>query len=48
MEALLKEISEPLRGALREELAFLRTERHIRNADEEVEYLLTWCAPRTA
>ena len=41
VEALLKEIPEPLRGALREELAFLRTERHIRNADEEVEYLLT-------
>ncbi|MFT3769609.1 MAG: hypothetical protein QM820_29590 [Minicystis sp.] len=40
-DVLFEEIPEPLRAAIREEIGYLRAERHIRNPDEEVEYLLT-------
>lgn len=41
VEALQRKLPEPLRAAVLAEIAYLRTERHIRNADDEVMYLLT-------
>ncbi|WP_437681670.1 hypothetical protein [Sorangium sp. So ce131] len=41
LAALFEELPEPLRKIVRDELLYLRAERHIANADEEVEYLLT-------
>ncbi|MGK4004028.1 hypothetical protein WMF31_15450 [Sorangium sp. So ce1036] len=50
--ALFDELPEPLRKAVRDELLYLRAERLIANADEEVEYLLTvrknGCTPAAA
>lgn len=39
--ALLGHLSEQLKTSVAEELSYLREQRHIRNPDEEIEYLLT-------
>jgi hypothetical protein len=41
VEVLLSRIDVPLRGKIEDVLAYLRQGRHIKNHDQEVEYLLT-------